>query len=651
MTTTPTVWKAAFNASAGAAGADYRPVAIGLADNRILTVSDRSGGDSAPGFDIFGRIYDAQGNATGGAVRLNQTSYLDDELFAAVAALPNGGFVVAYLDRHSTDDAAIRFERYSAAGTRVAGGTIATGFEWYVNTRPSIAVFANGDFVVTYEQGLASGNGNIFGKVVSGATNGVGATLNVAQNGTQQDILPDTVVLSNGTILTAYQDGDGVEAKIITKAGANVRVAPIAAAGIDPHVAALVGGGFVVVWREEPSSGDGDIHAEIRNNTGGIIKTSFFVHLEGPFNDQSEPDVIALKDGGFFVVWQNALADLQGLRFDATGAAVGEVFAVGSGAASGVSDVQLGLIDDGRILVTYGAAGADIYQTILDPRDKVINGDSAGETITSRIDGATVRGNGGNDTLLGQGAVDNLFGGLGNDVLKGGGSGDTLDGESGADKMTGGVGYDTYVVDNVGDIVDETGGNGIDLVKSSANFNLASAKVLGAVENLTLVGATATTGVGNALSNTITGNGINNALTGGIGNDTLSGNAGADALRGQEGKDRLTGGPGNDRFIFDKAPIAANVDTITDFANVVGSNNDCFQLENLVFSGLGAPGIMNAALFFAGPAAHDANDRIIYNQATGALLYDNNGNAAGGVFQIAVLTTKPMLTAADFVVI
>jgi hypothetical protein len=52
-----------------------------------------------------------------------------------------------------------------------------------------------------------------------------------------------------------------------------------------------------------------------------------------------------------------------------------------------------------------------------------------------------------------------------------------------------------------------------------------------------------------------------------------------------------------------------------------------------------------------GAAAHDADDRIVYNKVSGALMHDSNGLAAGGVTLLAVLTNKPTLTAADFVVI
>ena len=50
-------------------------------------------------------------------------------------------------------------------------------------------------------------------------------------------------------------------------------------------------------------------------------------------------------------------------------------------------------------------------------------------------------------------------------------------------------------------------------------------------------------------------------------------------------------------------------------------------------------------------AAHDADDRIVYNAATGALIYDSNGLATGGAVQFATLAKNLALTNADFVVI
>ncbi|KAB2945320.1 MAG: calcium-binding protein, partial [Rhizobiaceae bacterium] len=40
----------------------------------------------------------------------------------------------------------------------------------------------------------------------------------------------------------------------------------------------------------------------------------------------------------------------------------------------------------------------------------------------------------------------------------------------------------------------------------------------------------------------------------------------------------------------------------------------------------------------------------VYNSATGALIYDSNGSAAGGATQFAILGTGLALTNADFLI-
>ncbi|HEV8677913.1 MAG TPA: hypothetical protein VGQ90_00960, partial [Stellaceae bacterium] len=74
-------------------------------------------------------------------------------------------------------------------------------------------------------------------------------------------------------------------------------------------------------------------------------------------------------------------------------------------------------------------------------------------------------------------------------------------------------------------------------------------------------------------------------------------------------------------------------------------------LDDAVFTAAGAPGTLAGPAFFIGAAAHDADDRIIYNSGTGALIYDSNGNVAGGATQFALLPTGLALTSANFKIV
>ncbi|MCJ8157947.1 VCBS domain-containing protein [Sphingomonas sp. LaA6.9] len=137
-------------------------------------------------------------------------------------------------------------------------------------------------------------------------------------------------------------------------------------------------------------------------------------------------------------------------------------------------------------------------------------------------------------------------------------------------------------------------------------------------------------------------------IFGGTGDDTLFGQGGADQLNGDAGNDTLYGGAGADFFVF--LTKSDGVDMITDFSVV----DDTIRLENSGadgFSALTTLGTLNSAAFYAGGAAHDADDRIIYNPVDGKLYYDADGNGAGAAIHLATLGTGLAITNTDFVVI
>lgn len=215
--------------------------------------------------------------------------------------------------------------------------------------------------------------------------------------------------------------------------------------------------------------------------------------------------------------------------------------APGDAGASNVYDIVV-TASDGTFATPQAVA---ITVTNVAEGGSVINGTAGGDTLNGTPGPDTISGLAGNDTLNGLGGNDRLVGGTGADLLNGG---------AGADMMQGGAGADTYVVDDAGDTVDESvpGSGGRDAVQSSISFSLvASATVLGGLEDLTLTGSAAINAVGNNLANVLIGNNADNLIQGGAGNDTLVGNGGNDTLDGGAGNDTMRGGAGNDAYVVD----------------------------------------------------------------------------------------------------
>jgi Ca2+-binding RTX toxin-like protein len=127
------------------------------------------------------------------------------------------------------------------------------------------------------------------------------------------------------------------------------------------------------------------------------------------------------------------------------------------------------------------------------------------------------------------------------------------------------------------------------------------------------------------------------------------GGGGSDLLDGGLAADTLTGGAGDDSFRFSTALGDGNVDWIKDFSVGV----DTILLDNLIFANVGGNGALALGAFFksAAGAAHDADDRIIYDTDSGALAYDADGVGQDAAIQFARLSTHLNLSAGDFTVI
>ena len=240
--------------------------------------------------------------------------------------------------------------------------------------------------------------------------------------------------------------------------------------------------------------------------------------------------------------------------------------------------------------------------------------------LTGSDSANTITGNDGANVLRGQGGADILNGAGGDDFLVGG---------TGTDTMAGGTGNDTYYVDDASDIVFELvfQGSG-DRVATSVSYALSANAD---IEQLEAVNLTAT----NAMD--LTGSNVANVILG---------NNGANVIDGKGGGDALNGFGGADSFAFTTALEGGNFDTVFGFV----SGSDRILLDNAIFAGL-ADGALNPNAFKVGSQANEADDRIVYNSATGQLFYDADGNGAGAALLFATLNGAPALVVGDFTVI
>jgi Ca2+-binding RTX toxin-like protein len=283
---------------------------------------------------------------------------------------------------------------------------------------------------------------------------------------------------ADGTFAVAWSDASGllgdtsggaISARIFSATGAPItaefRVNTTTSNAQDqPAIAALAGGGFIVVWRDASQLGGDDSGTSIKgqlldaqgNFVGGefLINTSIFI-------DQSAPAVAALPDGGFMVAWEDrsqnggdtSLSAITAQTFSHTGAKVGGEFLVNTSTHGDQLTPSVAAGADGHILVAWqdlanpaGGIRGQLYlqgnEVLGTPGDDSLSGTAATDIM---------HGLAGNDTLQGFGASDVLFGEEGNDLLDGG---------AGDDDLKGGTGDDTYIVDSFHDIVVEVPGAG-----------------------------------------------------------------------------------------------------------------------------------------------------------------------------------------------
>lgn len=207
---------------------------------------------------------------------------------------------------------------------------------------------------------------------------GAPVQVNTTKAGSQQHAAIATLADGSSVVVwqSAGQDGSdlGVYGQRRSAAGARLgtefRVATTTAgAQSQPAVAALKGGGFVVVWQSAGQDGSGLGVYLKRYAANGTAQGTETIAATTTKGDQQAPAVAALADGGFVVAWQSAPtatspSTIRARRWSAAGVPAGPDFRADTTTTTGQTAPTVAGLEAGGFLIAWVSTGSGGSTTI-----------------------------------------------------------------------------------------------------------------------------------------------------------------------------------------------------------------------------------------------------------------------------------------------
>ena len=293
----------------------------------VWTSNNQDGrGDNADG--VFLQRYDAAGAPVGGEIQVNTTT-ASSQFDAHVVGLTTGGYAVAWTDNSGANspnnDQEVTIQVFDALGAKVGTETILDTTDIRDPNSVRLAAEAGGNFTVVAAatDALSPFSGKIIGQSFTDQGGADGARFDVPVSGNSAT-QPDVAVQANGTFAVVYteravdnaptndfgillqryaSDNSQIGGPVVINSFANFDQT-------EPRIAALEGGGYVVVWTSNygdngPTTFSPGVYAQILDTNGAPVGGEFLVN-EVIAGSQFQPDVAALEGGGFVVAYSDS---------------------------------------------------------------------------------------------------------------------------------------------------------------------------------------------------------------------------------------------------------------------------------------------------------------------------------------------------------
>ena len=474
---------------------DQDTPAIAMNANGQFVITWESRNQDGDGEGVYAQVYDSAGNEVGGEIAVN-ASTTGDQHDPVAGIDSNGNFVIAWTDKPFVGDpesGAVRARRFDSAGNALGSQFLVNSTGVDAQDTPAIAMNANGDFVITWESRNQDGDGDgVYAQRYdnTGAKVGGEIAVNTLTASNQDD--PSVAIDANGNFLVAWesfsQDGssDGVFGQYFDNTGAKLgsefQINTHTASG-QREVALTMdaNGNAIAVWQSSGQDGSGNgVYAQ-QFGIPSIVEFSeanYVIHEDGTVigaevtlnrtHDLLTSEVQVAVAGGSAMAGVDytdtfplsvtfnpgettkmlTIPVLEDLLFEGTETIELSLTGTSNASIGAQSATTVSVIDNVVLPVGLNIVGT--------PNDDVLVGANGDDIIRGLAGNDRLKGFGGSDRLIGGGGNDRLVGGSGNDIVRGGGGRDRLIGKAGNDTLTGNGGNDVL-----------KGGTGEDVLRGS----------------------------------------------------------------------------------------------------------------------------------------------------------------------------------------
>lgn len=217
--------------------------------------------------DIRAQVYNAAGVKVGAEILVNTNgtgATFSTQNEGQVVGLNNGGFAVAWTDKNGDDSSyAVKTQVFDAAGMKVGSELLVNTTTLSYQYHPRLAALKNGGFVIAWENW--AGDIDINAQVFSNTGAKVGTEILASASAAGAQTNHSITALAEGAFAVSWTAGEDIKLQAFdalgTKIGAEQQVNTTTAGGQDSaQVIGLDGGRLMVAWNDNlygPSDGSG----------------------------------------------------------------------------------------------------------------------------------------------------------------------------------------------------------------------------------------------------------------------------------------------------------------------------------------------------------------------------------------------------------